>query len=131
MPELDSWHVSGARVSVGKVERLVLGGAAAVTLARPQVVEPLVEGREQRRRSGGGEVVELVGILGEVVELLLAGRVLDVGVPVHAQSLEFGDVGPRGLAGADRGRGRRRAVTGARLVQVVGFELRGSRSVVR
>src|SRR5262249_51785481 len=56
-------------------------------------------GRELRdllRGEAAGEVLELVGVGVEVVELALAGDVLDVDVVVGAHPLE-GRLGPRGL----------------------------------
>ena len=55
-----------------------------------------MEGIEARATGRACDVVQLVGIPGEVVELALTGRVLDVGVCREPQSLELGDPAPPG-----------------------------------
>ena len=87
-----------------------------------------MEGGQAGRARTRREVDELVRVAPQVVQLALAGGVLDVREAAGAKALVLGDVGT-GRCAQPQGRGRRRgapaAVRRAALVDVVGFELAG------
>ena len=73
-------------------DRMVLGlptpATAAATQLRDLPAELVFD-----RRSGAREVVDLVGVVAQVVELALAGPVLHVRVPAGAHAVVVGDLG--------------------------------------
>ena len=80
-------------------------------MAARERVETFRQDREQRLRCGGREIVQFVGVSLDVVELLLAGGVLGVEIPLRSQRLVRGDL-DRGFRARNvnrRGRAARRA----------------------
>src|SRR4051812_23910063 len=73
-------------------DRMVLGLATPATAAAPQLRDPPAE-LALEHRSGPREVVDLVGVVAQVVELALAGPVLHVRVPAGAHAVVVGDLG--------------------------------------
>src|SRR6478735_11380981 len=73
-------------------DRLVLGLATPAAAAAPQLRDPPAE-LALEHRSGPREVVDLVGVVAQVVELALAGPVLHVRVPAGAHAVVVGDLG--------------------------------------